>query len=109
MFKIYNAEKRIVIHIETGKLYSTASVEYRDWLLEGNTPEQEDYDYAARRREKYPPIADQLDMIYHDQEAWAAEIAAIKSQFPKEACKLPLPAWVEEERKEFANPPPVLP
>jgi hypothetical protein len=39
--------------------------------------------YTDRRRQEYPPIAEQLDMIYHDIDAWRARIAAIKRRNPR--------------------------
>ena len=39
--------------------------------------------YAERRAAAYPPIEAQLDLLYHDPEAWRAAIAAVKAQFPK--------------------------
>ena len=40
--------------------------------------------YQRDRALAYPPIADQLDMIFHGGlEAWQAEIQAVKDQFPK--------------------------
>lgn len=35
------------------------------------------------RIELYGSIADQLDEIYHDYDAWKARITAVKAQFPK--------------------------
>ena len=41
-------------------------------------------DYAKRRREAYPSLADQLDTIYHHGiDAWRDQINAVKRQFPK--------------------------
>lgn len=39
--------------------------------------------YAAQRRAEYPPIAEQLDMLFHDPDAWRAAIAAVKAAYPK--------------------------
>jgi hypothetical protein len=39
--------------------------------------------YASDRRAAYPPIADQLDMMYHSPDAWHDAIAAIKAKYPK--------------------------
>lgn len=43
--------------------------------------------YAARRQQAYGPIANQLDMIYHDKlngtTTWEDHIAAVKAQYPK--------------------------
>jgi hypothetical protein len=43
-------------------------------------PDQYKYD----RSQAYPSIADQLDTIYHGGiDAWKAQIAAVKAQYPK--------------------------
>ena len=40
--------------------------------------------YQRDRRQAYPSIADQLDMLYYGgYDAWKAEITAIKEQYPK--------------------------
>jgi hypothetical protein len=40
--------------------------------------------YAEKRATAYPSIADQLDTIYHNGiDAWKAEIAAVKTEYPK--------------------------
>jgi hypothetical protein len=40
--------------------------------------------YKAQRAAAYPSIADQLDTIYHNGiDAWKAEIAAVKTEYPK--------------------------
>lgn len=40
--------------------------------------------YKTDRMYAYPSIADQLDLIYHGGiDAWKAEIAAVKEQYPK--------------------------
>ena len=40
--------------------------------------------YAQKRAQAYPPIADQLDLIYHEGiDAWKAQIAAVKQEYPK--------------------------
>ena len=41
--------------------------------------------YQRSRAEEYPPIADQLDDIYHNGvDAWKATIKAVKDKYPKE-------------------------
>lgn len=44
--------------------------------------------YAEKRRDEYPQIADQLDMLYWDKvngtTIWQDTIAAIKAKYPKE-------------------------
>ena len=40
--------------------------------------------YQRQRSAAYPSIADQLDTIYHEGiDAWKAEIAAVKTEYPK--------------------------
>jgi ribosome-interacting GTPase 1 len=40
--------------------------------------------YKEQRAQAYPSIADQLDTIYHEGiDAWKAQIAAVKAQYPK--------------------------
>ena len=40
--------------------------------------------YAEKRAQAYPSIADQLDTIYHGGiDAWKAQIAAVKQEYPK--------------------------
>ena len=40
--------------------------------------------YKAKRAAAYPSIADQLDLIYHEGiDAWKAQIAAVKQEYPK--------------------------
>lgn len=55
--------------------------------------------YAELRAPEYPPIADQLDKIYHSGvNAWKAEIKQIKDKYPKAITGRtdigPLPEWL---------------
>ena len=55
--------------------------------------------YAELRAPEYPPIADQLDKIYHSGvNAWKAEIKEIKDKYPKAITGrtdiAPLPEWL---------------
>ena len=46
--------------------------------------EYEANEYQRNRASAYPSIADQLDKIYHEGiDAWKAQIAAVKNQYPK--------------------------
>lgn len=46
--------------------------------------EIEKFSYYNQRKDAYPSIADQLDIMYHHgYEAWKEEITKIKSMFPK--------------------------
>jgi hypothetical protein len=41
--------------------------------------------YRTARRNAYPPIAEQLDMIFHGGvDLWREKIQAVKDEFPKE-------------------------
>jgi hypothetical protein len=40
--------------------------------------------YVDKRLMDYPSVQDQLDMIYHDIDAWREKIAAIKAKHPKD-------------------------
>ena len=40
--------------------------------------------YIDNRLMDYPSVQDQLDMIYHDIDAWREKIAAIKAKYPKD-------------------------
>ncbi len=39
--------------------------------------------YAEARRDAYAPIPEQLDMLFHDPEAWRAHVAGVKAAHPK--------------------------
>jgi len=46
--------------------------------------EYEATEYQRKRAAAYPSIADKLDSIYHGGiDAWKAEIAAVKTEYPK--------------------------
>jgi len=70
-----------------------------DWRSDGEPPTkqeievemqrlQEEYDskdYQRKRKESYPSIVDQLDLLYHGgYDAWKAAIDIVKTQYPKE-------------------------
>lgn len=41
-------------------------------------------DYSKRRKEEYPKIEDQLDILFHEGfDAWKEVIQAIKDKYPK--------------------------
>ena len=56
--------------------------------LKGYAPVEPEPTYAEKRREEYPPIPEQLDMIYWDKvnstNLWQSKIAEIKAKYPKE-------------------------
>lgn len=46
--------------------------------------EYEAKQYQRNRAAEYPPIADQLDTLYHGgYDAWKAQVKAIKDKYPK--------------------------
>ena len=46
--------------------------------------EYDNNEYQRQRAQAYPPIPDQLDKIYHEGiDAWKAQIAAVKQEYPK--------------------------
>lgn len=51
------------------------------------TPEQKAAAYRDRRRQAYPTVGDQLDMLYWDRvngtTIWRDTITAVKAQYPK--------------------------
>ena len=59
-----------------------------NWYLKGYTPVPPEPSYAEKRLAEYPPISEQLDMIYwdkvNDTNNWQDTITAIKTKYPKE-------------------------
>ena len=54
--------------------------------------------FSYKNLRQYPPIADQLDQIYHEGvDAWKASIQAIKEANPKQASD---PAELERRKQE---------
>jgi hypothetical protein len=43
--------------------------------------------YKIHRRQAYPPITEQLDMMFHDPELWRSAIQAVKDKHPKPSAK----------------------
>lgn len=56
-------------------------------IFDPRTEEQKKSEYRDQRRQVYPSVADQLDMIYHDQiegtTTWRDAVATVKAQYPK--------------------------
>ena len=47
--------------------------------------EYDSQDYARKRQEEYPSLADQLDEIYHNGiDSWKTIIKTVKDKYPKE-------------------------
>ena len=61
--------------------------DYR-WFLASEKPDDPEPTYQEKRQEEYPPIKEQLDMIYWDKvngtHKWQDTISAIKEKYPKE-------------------------
>lgn len=43
------------------------------------------YEYVVNRVAAYPTIEEQLDLMFHDFDAWKAAIQAVKDAYPKSA------------------------
>lgn len=54
-----------------------------NWYLSGLSPNAPQPTYVEKRLTEYPPLADQLDMIYHNFEDWKSTISKIKEKYPK--------------------------
>ena len=58
-----------------------------NWYVLGYAPVQPESTYIQKRLEEYPPISDQLDMIYWDKvngtNLWQEKITGIKNKYPK--------------------------
>lgn len=40
-------------------------------------------DYAAQRKNAYLPLEEQLDLMWHNPEAWRAHVEEVKARYPK--------------------------
>ena len=58
------------------------------WYLMGYAPKEPEKTYIEKRVSEYPPIGEQLDMIYWDKingtTLWQDTITTIKEKYPKE-------------------------
>lgn len=77
-----DADRQLVLADGAGK-----GDTYADGIF---TPVSRVLDYKLARAEEYPPLQDQLDMIFHDLEAndptvttWRDAIRAVKEKYPK--------------------------
>lgn len=56
--------------------------------FKNNVPERPPLSYQESRQDAYPPLEEQLDMIYWDKvngtNLWQEKIAEIKAKYPKE-------------------------
>lgn len=65
-----------------------ADMKYPEWNDTDKKWENSDLrPYTEKRREAYPPIPEQLDMLYHDKanntDTWQRTITAVKTKYPK--------------------------
>jgi len=108
MYKLYKSEN--TYSLQTGGTsipVDPANSDYQQFIkdvaeqgydiVEG--PDVVQPSYAELRAPEYPPIADQLDKIYHSGvAAWKAEIKEIKDKYPKAITGrtdiAPLPEWL---------------
>ena len=71
------------IYISTGKVTAEQMIAITAKATELKA-EYDAKEYQRKRAQAYPPIADQLDTIYHKGiDAWKAQIAAVKQTYPK--------------------------
>ena len=58
------------------------------WYIKGYAPNESEKTYTEKRQNEYPPIEEQLDMIYWDAvngtSYWKNKISEIKEKYPKE-------------------------
>tara|TARA_R110002012_G_C11467800_1_gene593612 strand:+ start:588 stop:842 length:255 start_codon:yes stop_codon:yes gene_type:complete len=70
-----------------GELVEISDAEKQAIVDQWNTPEVDNRTYAEKRRDAYAPIADQMDMQYHDSvngsRTWLDHIEAVKEAYPK--------------------------
>ena len=71
------------IYISTGKVTAEQMIAITAKATELKA-EYDAKEYQRQRASAYPSIADQLDTIYHGGiDAWKAQIAAVKQEYPK--------------------------
>ena len=77
-FKLVDADRVPLSDVERNEMLA-------QWNLDAERIAQyEANEYQRQRASAYPSIADQLDKIYHEGiDAWKAQIAAVKNQYPK--------------------------
>jgi len=109
-YKILNDYNIEVINSDPARTFIPRNVGNKDYQQFIQDVAEQGYDivegpdvvqpsYAELRAPEYPPIADQLDKIYHSGvTAWKKEIKAIKDKYPKGITGrtdiAPLPEWV---------------
>ena len=79
--------ENLVIHPVGGVTYDKPTKDYLDTELAKLQADFDAKDYARKRAGEYPPVVDQLDMIYHDQvnstTTFRDAIKAVKDKYPK--------------------------
>ena len=72
-------------HLLTPTHVMSSFEEYRDAAAKKEAKRRAGLTYAERRKEDYPPIEDQLDLLYHSGiDGWRAVIKAVKDANPKQ-------------------------
>lgn len=58
-----------------------------NWYIMGYAPKKPETSYIEKRLAEYPPLGEQLDMIYWDKvngtNLWQEKITEIKTKYPK--------------------------
>ena len=66
------------------KVYKQPSKEEVNQEIERIQQEYENNQYQRDRKKEYPPIEDQLDILYHQgYDGWKAIIDEVKNKYPK--------------------------
>ena len=82
-----HTDEQIVAHLYPGCEAIIYAGEVKLGDPDPRTTEEKALYYRDQRRNAYPAIGDQLDMIYHDKiedtTSWQDAIAAVKTLYPK--------------------------
>jgi len=85
---VIDTEHEPINYIITDNDSNPATIEYKDWLEQGNTPDAYDNSaYKEDRKAEYKSIEEQLDMQYWDKvngtTTWQDHINEVKAKYPK--------------------------